>query len=340
MIINTRVISILTTVALFFGFLALIFLAYKVVIVLILSIFFAYILEPVVSFCSRRLHVSRKKGIAITYLGLLAAVAILGWTAGPTLARQSGNLRQSLPALVRQFASGEIADSLGTAYNWSPSTTAHVRKFLANHQQTIIRQSENLHEYLSQFGENILWILMIPVLAVFFQGGKEHLSRSLFRAVERTRNEPFYRDFLHGMDGMLAHYIRAKIILLLAAMAAYTAFLLILAMPYGFAIGLLAGALEFIPVFGPLLSLVIQLGMAAAVNFDHLILILGFWIVFRGIQDLVIMPKVMGRELKLPALVSIVAVLMGGEAAGILGMFLSIPAVITLRILWQSAVDH
>jgi predicted PurR-regulated permease PerM len=48
------------------------------------------------------------------------------------------------------------------------------------------------------------------------------------------------------------------------------------------------------------------------------------------------MPNVMGRELELPPVLSVGAVLIGGEAGGVLGMFLSIPAIITVRILWRS----
>jgi predicted PurR-regulated permease PerM len=271
---------------------------------------------------------------------LLAAIGLLAWTAGPSIVQQTEELRKTLPSLVGQIASGRIAESLGEEHHWSPDTIERVRVILVDHRETIVGQTGSFHRYAVELGQNITWILMIPVLALFFLSGKEDLGRAVLHIADASKSRPVFRRFIHGMDRMLALYIRAKLLLVIAAMAAYTLFLPLIGVPFGLAIGVITGILEFIPVFGPLLSLGIQLGIAAAVNFGHLILLAGFWIVFRVIQDVVIMPKVMDRQLKLPPLLSIVGVLMGGEAAGVLGMFLSIPVIMTARVLWQSVFSR
>jgi predicted PurR-regulated permease PerM len=335
-----RTLSVLATVALVLAVGALIHAAPKTVIVLVLAVFFAYLLEPLVKASAKWARVSRAGGVAITYLGLLGVLGLLAWTAGPSIMQQTEELRKTLPSLVGQIASGQIAESLGEEHRWSPETIEHVRLMLADHRETIASQTRKFHHYVSDLGQNITWILMIPVLALFFLSGKEDLGRTILHIADAGKSRPVFRRFIHGMDKMLSRYIRAKLLLVVAAMAAYTLFLPAIGMPFGLAIGVITGVLEFIPVFGPLLSLGIQLGIAAAVNFGHLILLAGYWVVFRGIQDVVIMPKVMDRQLKLPPLLSIVGVLMGGEAAGVLGMFLSIPVIMTARVLWQSAVPH
>jgi len=334
-----RTLAVLCAVAIVAGVVALVYTAPKTIIVLVFAVFFAYILEPLVKASSRWSGVSRAAGIAITYLLLLAAIGILAWLSGATILRQTRELRNTLPSLVDQVASGRIAQIVGEEHQWTRDTIEYTRHFLIEHRDTIVRQSNKLHHYLSALAANIMWILLIPVLAVFFLAGKEEFGRAALQLVNAAKHRSAFRTFIQGMDWMLAHYIRAKLLLVLFALAGYTGFLLIIQMPFGLAIGLIAGVLEFIPVFGPLLSLAIQLGMAAALNFGHLIVLAVYWIVFRGFQDVVLMPKVMRRELKLPALLSITAVLMGGEAAGVLGMFLSIPVILTARVIWRSTVE-
>jgi predicted PurR-regulated permease PerM len=118
------------------------------------------------------------------------------------------------------------------------------------------------------------------------------------------------------------------------AAVAYGVFLLIMRFPYAMAIGAIAGVLEFIPFVGPLLTLGMLVGIAFLSGYSHWIVIIGFWLVWRGVQDYINAPRVMGKGLDLHALAVIFAVLVGGEVAGVIGIFLSIPTVAALRILW------
>ncbi|PYS25101.1 MAG: hypothetical protein DMG11_23575 [Acidobacteria bacterium] len=63
-------------------------------------------------------------------------------------------------------------------------------------------------------------------------------------------------------------------------------------------------------------------------------MLFGFWLVWRGVQDYVNTPYVMGEGLDLHPLLAIFAILVGGEVAGVTGIYLSIPVVAALRILW------
>src|SRR5204863_3812405 len=95
-----------------------------------------------------------------------------------------------------------------------------------------------------------------------------------------------------------------------------------------------AGILEFIPIAGPALALVLILGIAFLTGYPHWLALALFWVVWRAVQDYVNTPRVMGEGLDLHPLLAIFAILVGGEMGGILGIFLSIPAVAGLRILW------
>src|ERR1051326_1186099 len=112
------------------------------------------------------------------------------------------------------------------------------------------------------------------------------------------------------------------------------AFLLIARFPYALAAAAVGGVLEFIPFVGPLATLGVLIAIAFIAGYPHWIAVVVFWLVWRGVQDYVNTPRVMGRGLDLHPLLAIFAILVGGEIGGVVGIYLSIPCVAGLRIVW------
>jgi predicted PurR-regulated permease PerM len=93
--------------------------------------------------------------------------------------------------------------------------------------------------------------------------------------------------------------------------------------------------LEFIPVIGPLVAAVTILGVVLLTSPHHWLVILIFLLVWRGIQDYVSSPHIMGESMELHPLAAIFGVMAGAEIAGILGIYLSIPVMASLRIVFR-----
>src|SRR4029077_1951891 len=106
--------------------------------------------------------------------------------------------------------------------------------------------------------------------------------------------------------------------------------------PYAFALGAIAGLFEFIPFVGPLFTVLVILGMAILTGYAHWVVVLVSLILWRGIQDYVTSPYLMGRGLQLHPLGVMFGVLVGGEIAGVVGLFLSVPIIASLRIIWKA----
>jgi predicted PurR-regulated permease PerM len=105
--------------------------------------------------------------------------------------------------------------------------------------------------------------------------------------------------------------------------------------PYALVLAAIGGALEFIPVVGPLCAGVLAIGVSLFGGYAHPWLLAAFVLVWRGIQDYACVPFIMGRGIDIhPALV-IIGVLAGGELAGVAGMFLSVPIIAAARIVWR-----
>jgi predicted PurR-regulated permease PerM len=106
-------------------------------------------------------------------------------------------------------------------------------------------------------------------------------------------------------------------------------------MPYSLVLATIGGLLEFIPVVGPLVAAVTILGVALLMGFPHWIFLIIFLGIWRLIQDYVSSPRIMGHSMELHPLAAIFGVMAGGEVAGILGIFLSIPVMASLRIVFR-----
>jgi predicted PurR-regulated permease PerM len=110
--------------------------------------------------------------------------------------------------------------------------------------------------------------------------------------------------------------------------------MLFLGYPHALALGLMAGVLEFIPVAGWITALV-AIATAGMLTHSHWIwmaALLGLW---RMVIDYGIAPRVMGHELEIHPLLAIFTVMIGGAVGGIVGIYLSVPLVAALRVIWQ-----
>jgi predicted PurR-regulated permease PerM len=114
---------------------------------------------------------------------------------------------------------------------------------------------------------------------------------------------------------------------------AYALFLASIGVPYALLLAAVAALLEFIPVFGPLLSVLIVIIVAVVAGYQHLLWILLFIVGYRIFQDYVLGPKLMGAGVGVHPILVLFGLLAGAEVAGVPGIFLSVPAIAAALII-------
>jgi predicted PurR-regulated permease PerM len=118
----------------------------------------------------------------------------------------------------------------------------------------------------------------------------------------------------------------------------YSSALILLRFPHAIALAILGGLLEFIPVVGWMSTAATIVGVGV-VNHSHWIWMIGALIVWRLFQDYSAAPRIMGRQLEMHPLAAISAVLVGAEIGGIVGIFLAVPVMASLRVIWNAYAD-
>jgi predicted PurR-regulated permease PerM len=318
---------------------AFVYGARHTIVAFIFAIFFAYLIEPLVTRLERWRSVSRKsRGIAIieVYLVLSMICAGIVFGAGPYVASEGRHLLSAAPALLDKLISGEIVRQIGSSHGWSYESQLRMQHFLATHREAILTWIQQFGLRTGALAANALWVVLIPILAIFFLKDAGKFAESGVKALHlHPQSRIFVKGVLQDVNAMAAHYIRAQLVLAGLSLLAYTIVLTAAGVVYGTILGVLAGILEFIPIVGPLVGAMMILAVAFLTGFHYvwlLVLFLGGW---RVIQDYFNSPRLMHRSVKLHPLAVIFAVLAGGEIAGIIGVYLSIPLAATLRIIWR-----
>lgn len=318
--------------------LALLFLysAWRAIITFLFAVFFAYLLEAPVSRLQGWLRGSRAAAIAVVYLVLIIGLGVAFSLVGEQVLQQAQKLVEQTPEWAQNINSGTIIKQLGAKHGWSTFTIERLTSFLESHRGDIAAATQNLIFRAVRTIQSMWWLVLVPILAIFFLKDGQKLGQRLIDSVEDPRNRRLASETLNQMNLMLGHYIRSQITLAGLAILVVTFVLAIMRVPYALALGPAAGALEFIPVVGPAVGGLIVLAIAILSGYNHVFLLLIFLLVWRGIQDYVTSPRIMGSTLELHPLTVLFGVLAGGEVAGVIGVFLSIPVLATLRILWHA----
>lgn len=340
-ILDSRTSRVLFTALLFAVGLGFLYAARRTLILFLFAIFFAYLINPAVGRLEKLVH-SRVWAISIIYFLLVVGLAVFGFLVGPRIARQGARLGKSLPGLVEQASTGQlsgqidqIAARIGSEHGWSDVTRTRIQSFLLSRREQLAGLAQRFGVRAAESVQQVWVLFLVPILAIFFlrDGGSFH--EVLLSLVHSRSQREFLQDVLQDLNQMLAQFIRAQLTLAVLSLLAYTSILGAMRVPYALMLGTAGGALEFIPMAGPALAGTAMMTVAVLSGYSHWPFLLLFLFVWRMVLDYVISPRVMGASVELHPLAALFGILAGGEIGGILGVYLSIPVMASLRIVWR-----
>jgi predicted PurR-regulated permease PerM len=326
--------SALLTILLFAIVLAVVYVARTVIVIFAFSILFAYLINPIVRFLQRRsLFFKSLRGphVVEAYLALIALAVLLSHGLVPEFRKSAGQLLAAIPTLTDRVSSGEIASKFGNNLGWADEQADQIRTFLQRHRANIERSAGAIERSAPAA---FAGIVVIPILAIFFLSDGENLANQVIHLVSTKENHAAVRSLADELHVMMQHYIRAKVILGGLSLTYCSVVMLVLGFPNAIVLGILAGILEFIPVAGWLSAAVIIVA-AGVLTHSHWIWMLALLVVWRILMDYGIAPRVMGHQLEIHPLLAIFTLMVGGAVGGIVGIYLSVPLVAALRVIYR-----
>lgn len=329
------------TLGLVAALLALVYALRQVILLLAFSIFFAYLIFPLVQMCQRWLPGlgARTRAIVAVYLVLLGALLGGGAALGPRLGQELRALAERLPEISRQWGGGASLGEALERLGWEEQTVRRVEAVVRSHAGEILVYAQGAAAAALSWLAGAWVIVLIPVFAFFILKDAEAFVGAAAGLFEERRLRQRSLRIGEDLHHLLGEYMRALVILSLVTFVVWSVVFLIARVPYPVILAALGGVLEVLPLVGPVVAGIIVVTVAAVTGYGHPLALVGFIVAWRLVQDYVSNPLVMGRGIEIhPALV-IFGVLAGGELAGPAGMFLSVPLMAMLRILWRHAHD-
>jgi predicted PurR-regulated permease PerM len=331
---DSRTARVLVTVLLFALGLGFLYVTRDTLIAFLFAIFFAYLMSPAVNHLERLLR-GRVRAIAVIYALLIALVVLFFVVVGPKVTHEAARLGQALPGLLAELSSGNLTKRLGNEHHWSETTVTAIDAFLVSHQNDITNIAQRIGLRTADVAKQAWLLFVVPLLSIFFLKDGRAFSDFLLSTVQSRPQREFLENVLSDLNQMLAHFIRAQLTLAALTLVVYSAFLAIMGVQYALVLGTIGGLLEFVPVVGPLVAALTIVTVALLMSYQHWLVLIIFFVVWRIIQDYVSSPRIMGESMELHPLAAIFGVMAGGEVAGILGIYLSIPVMASLRIVFR-----
>lgn len=328
--IDSRAARAAWTVFLLGLLLAIVYYLRRVMLLFVLALLFAYLLAPVVDLVHRFITWprSRNYSLAIVYSVLIGLLILFGVLVGNRVAQQASTLATEFPAL-EQGLEKRLQEP-------GPPWLQPVKQYIleqVKERAAVLPLIQNAARHVLAVLSSAILIVLIPILSFFFlKDGKELRDQAL--GVFSPTRRVIWEDIAGDVHVLLGQFIRALVILALATFAVYGIFFSVAGVPYSVLLAAIAGGLECIPMFGPLAAAAIIVAVAVVTGYGHVLLILGFLGGYRIFQDYILSPHLMSSGGGLHPLLVIFGVLAGEEIAGVPGMFLSVPVLATLRVIY------
>jgi predicted PurR-regulated permease PerM len=290
-----------------------------------LALFIAAGLDPVVSWLARR-RVPRGAAVVIVLLALAGVSGGFIAAAIPPLAAQTSSLISELPhyAQALQNHNSELG-RLNAKY--------HIQQHLSH---LLATRGSSLVGGVLGAGALVLGTLtstlVVIVLVIYFLASMVQIKQFFYRLAPGSRRARVILlgdDIFTKVGGFVLGNVATSVI---AGLGTYL-WMLAFGIPYPILLGLFVALLDLIPVIGSTIGGAVVSLVALTVSLPVAIATLAFYIGYRFFEDYLLTPRIMGSAVKVPAVVSVVAVLVGGALLGIIGALVAIPVAAALRLL-------
>lgn len=313
------------TAALVLLALGVVYLIREVLIVFVIALLIAYLLYPLMDLIDRHLpSKTRTPALAITFILAIGIFAGFGVSVGSVVANQAANLAAQAPDFLDRIRQNPASGS---------PIVAWIEGQLRQHYGDVAVVVPRIALSVLSASRNLIYLGIIPILSFLMMRDGRNILNSFLEMLDSGNAAA--KDTLADIHELLLLYMRALLFLCCATFISFSIVLSIMRVPYAILLAAIAFPLEFIPLVGPLTAAIIIIAVSVVSGYAHVWWVVIFLGVYRVFQDYGLSPQLMSKGVELHPLMIIFGVLAGGEIGGIAGIFLSIPALALIRLLYH-----
>jgi predicted PurR-regulated permease PerM len=302
---------------------------------ILVSLFLAMAINPGVEALQRRGINRRGVAAGLIYLAVVIVIAALLAAFLPALINQVNDFIDAVPGYVHDLTKGHgPLGFLETKYH----VVERVRDAV-NGNGAGSGVAGTLLDVTRTVATGVVGVITIVFMTFFMLLEGPTWVERFYGLIDESHQERWRRVGTRIYQ-TIGGYVTGNLLISLIAAGTSTVVLLIMSVPFPFALGLLVFILDLIPLAGATLAAVILGLVALTQSVTAAIVVVGYFVVYQQLENHLLQPLVYGRTVQLSPLVVLIAVLIGAEVAGILGALGAIPVAGAFQVILQEWLEH
>ena len=303
----------------------------QVLLLMALALVIAIGLDPVVGLL-RRMGVPRWLGVLMVSLAVLAVVGVFLALAIPPLVSETNRLLNLAPHYVQSL---QDKSSLLGRLNRQYHVERDLRQALSHGGVRVVGSG------LIGAGKKVLGVaegtFIVTALVIYLLVDMPRVKRAIYRMVPRSRRART-AVLVDEVFARVGGYVLGNVLTSVIAGLGTLVWLEIFSVPYPAVLSVFVGLMDLIPLVGSTIAGFIVALVALTVSLPVAVATAIFYVVYRNAEDYLITPRVMKRTVRVPGLVTVIAVVIGGSLLGIIGALIAIPVAATVQLVVEEVV--
>jgi len=286
--------------------------------------------EPFTRWLMKR-RFPRPVAVISIYVTIILGVAVLATIFLPPLAKDVQEITKTIPKYIESVSTENMETLPGLSFITEKlGDTQEVNNIISSITTFTGQATFGLIATLSTIFGGVLSFLLIIVIS-FYLAVQEDGVGSFLRIVTPIKHERYVIDLWKRAQRKIGLWMQGQLLLgIIVAILTYLG-LTILGVKNALFLAILAGVFELIPLFGPIISAIPAIGVAIIQDgFALALLVAGLFLIIQQFENQLIHPLVVKKIVGIPALLAIIALIVGAQIAGFLGMIIAVPVAAAL----------
>lgn len=310
---------------------------YKLLIPFILAAFISYLLHPVVEKLHKKgLH--RSVSILLIYVVFFGGLGLAIYRGIPVVIRELEELMDSTPYFAEQYK-GVLQVIEEKTTNWPVEMKERIQTGVVFLEDKVEKLLARLLGSLANILDWVIVFALVPLIAFYFLKDWPKLKLAAWYITPPSIRKQSI-SFLKDVEQSLGNYIRGQLIVCVIIGILSALLLWLVNMNYALLLGIIIGITNVIPYFGPIIGAIPAVIIATAMGTKQVIWVA---VIIFGLQFLegnILSPLIVGKSLHMHPLLIMLALLLGGEVGGIVGLILAVPLLAILKVAILHAKVH
>ena len=298
--------------------------------VIVTAVILASSIEPGIKFLGR-FGVNRILAVLMMYVGIAAVFFGIIYAFVPPIVDEASDITQRIPNMIHSIDQSIFGGKgiLPATFGWKDiaggtATSPALGEFLSDISGVSSASRGVIGTASAVFG-GVFSFILIVILSFYF-AMQERGIENFLKIVIPFGKETYAIDLWERSKHKIGKWMQGQMLLGVLIFVLVYLGLTIFSVPYAMSLALLAGALEIIPVFGPIISAIPGVILAFTVGGPTLSLIIaGFYLLVQQFESHLIYPLVVRKVVGVPPILVILALIIGAELGGLLGILISVP---------------